>query len=57
MNRVRRLENEHKKAESKVHFIFVEDGETTEQANERYRSENPQATDEDLYYFFCWGGG
>ena len=57
MNRVKRLEIDGEKGRgNKVHFIFVEDGETTEQANERYRSENPQARDYDLYYFFNWGG-
>jgi hypothetical protein len=55
MNRVKRLENDSEKGEgNRVHFIFVEEGETTEHANERYLSENPQAREDDLYYFFSW---
>jgi len=57
MNRVRRLENGGEKDKGrKIHFIFLEDGETPEEVSERYRSENPKARDDDLYYLFIWGG-
>ncbi len=49
--RIRRLEGAaRKRARAKeTHLIIVKDGESTEQAEARYRRENPHAKDGDYY--------
>ena len=38
----------------KIHTIFMEYGETTEEIRTRYMAEHSEADENDIYHIICW---
>jgi hypothetical protein len=55
LSRVKRLENNKRVSEKKLHIIFVQPGETKDEAQARYFADKPQAEPDDLVFILNFG--